>query len=175
MLFSLLLSLVYLILSIIIRNPIHLLLVVLGPILGLSSAILSHLLPHVLVYLGLYLLIFLAAHSLSLASVTINRLSHLVWAPSTPATHSLTLSLFRSLTLSQIPLTCASMNTARSFGPALISGTWEHHYVYWIGPLLGGAIGGFVHRYIFVNKELYNKAVALSSGAMGPTDVTTAI
>src|SRR6266404_6217482 len=43
------------------------------------------------------------------------------------------------------PFTCAAMNPARTFGPALISGQWDHHYVYWIGPLLGGALAGLIY------------------------------
>src|ERR1043166_4284266 len=38
------------------------------------------------------------------------------------------------------PFTGAAMNPARTFGPAIISQQWDHHYVYWIGPLLGGAV-----------------------------------
>jgi MIP family channel proteins len=44
------------------------------------------------------------------------------------------------------PLTGAAMNPARVFGPALVAGFWKAHYVYWIGPMLGGALGGFVYR-----------------------------
>lgn len=43
------------------------------------------------------------------------------------------------------PLTGASMNPARTFGPALISGTWDHHWVYWAGPLLGAVAAAFVY------------------------------
>lgn len=37
------------------------------------------------------------------------------------------------------PLTGAAVNPARAFGPALIAQEWHGHFVYWAGPLLGGA------------------------------------
>jgi len=43
------------------------------------------------------------------------------------------------------PFTGAAMNPARTFGPAIIGQQWDHHYVYWVGPLLGGAIAGLVY------------------------------
>ncbi len=43
------------------------------------------------------------------------------------------------------PLTGAAMNPARTFGPALASGHWNNHAVYWIGPMLGGALAGVIY------------------------------
>ena len=45
-----------------------------------------------------------------------------------------------------IPLTGSSMNPARSLGPALVTGLWRHHWVYWVGPLLGGVAGALLYQ-----------------------------
>jgi MIP family channel proteins len=48
------------------------------------------------------------------------------------------------------PITGAAMNPARVFGPALASGHWDNHIVYWIGPLVGGALGALVQHFILM-------------------------
>jgi aquaporin NIP len=43
-------------------------------------------------------------------------------------------------------VTGASMNPARSLGPALASGTWTDFWVYLAGPILGAAAGAFAYQ-----------------------------
>jgi aquaporin Z len=51
------------------------------------------------------------------------------------------------------PLTGASMNPARTFGPAVASGYWQNDLVYWIGPLLGGAVAALIYGYAILPRR----------------------
>lgn len=49
--------------------------------------------------------------------------------------------------------TGAAMNPARTFGPALVAGLWRHHGVYWVGPLLGGALAASIYHALYLRKS----------------------
>jgi aquaporin Z len=46
------------------------------------------------------------------------------------------------------PITGASMNPARSFAPALMVGIWQHHWVYWLAPIIGAQLAVVVYRHL---------------------------
>lgn len=53
------------------------------------------------------------------------------------------------------PICGASMNPARSFGPALVSGLFNHHWLYWLGPIAGAIAGAWSFKFIS-NKHSHN-------------------
>lgn len=44
------------------------------------------------------------------------------------------------------PISGASMNPARSFGPALVAGIWTGHWMYWFAPIIGAIIGALLYQ-----------------------------
>ena len=51
------------------------------------------------------------------------------------------------------PFTGASMNPARTFGPAFACGHWNHQIIYWVGPMLGGALAGLVYGRFLIREN----------------------
>ena len=52
------------------------------------------------------------------------------------------------------PLTGASMNPARSFGPAVASGMFEAQIIYWLAPITGAVIAALLYEYLFLTREM---------------------
>lgn len=79
-----------------------------------------------------------------------------IWDPahankqdSTPIKFGLTIV---GLSLVGGPLTGASMNPARTLGPAVWTGRWARHWVYWVGPTVGSFFSVLFYKKIFLKK-----------------------
>ncbi|HUQ21146.1 MAG TPA: aquaporin [Gemmatimonadaceae bacterium] len=66
------------------------------------------------------------------------------------------------------PLTGASMNPARSFGPAVASGFFEAQLLYWAAPILGAVIGALLYEYLFIRRDFE----PVDHGALKPAATT---
>uniref|UniRef100_A0AAY4CU94 Aquaporin-4 n=1 Tax=Denticeps clupeoides TaxID=299321 RepID=A0AAY4CU94_9TELE len=64
-----------------------------------------------------------------------------------------------------IPFTGASMNPARSFGPALVMSIWENPQVYWVGPVMGGVLAAGLYEYLFCPNPRPKQSYALVASA----------
>jgi MIP family channel proteins len=51
------------------------------------------------------------------------------------------------------PFTGAAMNPARAFGPAFAAHDWMNHGVYWVGPLLGGIVAGYLYDRVYLRDQ----------------------
>lgn len=51
------------------------------------------------------------------------------------------------------PLTGASMNPARSFGPAVVYGVYEAQIIYWTAPIVGAVLGALAYERLILKTE----------------------
>ncbi|XP_016056523.1 PREDICTED: aquaporin-6 [Miniopterus natalensis] len=64
-----------------------------------------------------------------------------------------------------IYFTGCSMNPARSFGPAVIIGKFEVHWIFWVGPLTGAVLASLIYNFIlFPDTKTLAQRLAILKG-----------
>lgn len=67
-------------------------------------------------------------------------------------------------------LTGASMNPARSFGPALVAGVWESHWIYWLAPVTGAVAAAWTYELLRTADAPTTGRPGRAFGVEGPID-----
>ncbi|XP_063808110.1 aquaporin-2-like [Pseudophryne corroboree] len=66
-----------------------------------------------------------------------------------------------------IHYTGCSMNPARSFAPAVFTGIFSAHWVFWLGPMLGATLGSLIYHYILIpNTKTLSERMAILQGEL---------
>ncbi|XP_068940691.1 aquaporin-1 [Petaurus breviceps papuanus] len=75
--------------------------------------------------------------------------------------------------LTQIDYTGCGINPARSFGSAVIANNFEHHWIFWVGPFIGGALAALIYDFILAprSSELTDRMKVWSSGQVEEYDL----
>ncbi|XP_069508936.1 aquaporin-5-like [Ambystoma mexicanum] len=67
--------------------------------------------------------------------------------------------------------TGCSMNPARSFAPAVITGKFAYQWIFWVGPMLGGVLASLLYNYIlYPLSQSWEEKLAICKGAATTAD-----
>src|SRR5918996_1705788 len=78
------------------------------------------------------------------------------WFGIAPIAIGLTLAVVHLL---GVPFTGVSVNPARSLGPALATGDWNAHWIFWVGPLVGAALAGTLYEIVYGARSRLAKSI----------------
>ncbi|XP_066449808.1 aquaporin-2-like [Eleutherodactylus coqui] len=67
--------------------------------------------------------------------------------------------------------TGCSMNPARSFAPAIVTGIFNAHWVFWLGPMCGATLGSLMYHFILIpNTKTFSERIAILRGELQPEE-----
>ncbi|MFI5010107.1 MAG: MIP family channel protein [Solirubrobacterales bacterium] len=62
------------------------------------------------------------------------------------------------------PFTGAAMNPARAFGPQLVGNYWSNGWVWYVGPLVGGALAAVLYEWLYLPGRSAEEAPPVAEG-----------
>lgn len=66
------------------------------------------------------------------------------------------------------PLTGGAMNPARAFGPQLVGDHWANGWVWYSGPLVGGAVAALAYEYLYLGRSRPEPVGPVETGVLEP-------
>eukprot|EP00963_Diacronema_lutheri_P004156 scaffold316_cov352-Pavlova_lutheri.AAC.20 len=75
--------------------------------------------------------------------------------------------------IATVPIDGASLNPARSFGPAVASTTWSDHWVFWAGPMAGSLAAAVIYEILFRGRKQCEQRY--EPGLISPVARTTSV
>ena len=81
----------------------------------------------------------------------------------------------RSAILMAGPLTGGAINPARAFGPELVSGYWKNAWVWYVGPLAGGALAAILYELLYLSRPYHDEEIGAPAELYTPEDVSDAV
>ncbi|KAM6469185.1 aquaporin-6 isoform 2-T2 [Liasis olivaceus] len=62
--------------------------------------------------------------------------------------------------------TSCSMNPARSFGPAVITGKFLHQWIFWVGPLIGAVLASVLYNFVlYYDPKSFSQRLSILKGS----------
>jgi MIP family channel proteins len=74
------------------------------------------------------------------------------------------------------PLTGGALNPARAFGPQLVGDYWKNAWVWYVGPLAGGALAAILYELLYLaGRPYHDEEIGAPAELYTPEDVADAI
>ena len=73
------------------------------------------------------------------------------------------------------PLTGGALNPARAFGPELVSGYWTNAWVWYVGPLAGGALAAILYELLYLSRPYHDEEIGAPAELYTPEELSDAV
>ena len=73
------------------------------------------------------------------------------------------------------PLTGGALNPARAFGPELVSDYWKNAWVYYVGPLAGGALAAILYELLYLSRPYHDEEIGAPAELYTPEELSDAL
>jgi aquaporin Z len=73
------------------------------------------------------------------------------------------------------PLTGGAFNPARAFGPELVADYWKNAWVWYVGPLAGGALAAILYELLYLSRPYHDEEIGAPAELYTPEELSDAL